>query len=595
MPISLLLPFDGTDGATSTSDKSGSSKAVSFFGSAALSSTQKKYGPTSLSIGSGSDYLTTPSHADFAFSTGDFTVGAYIYVTSFAGASTQGFFNIGDGTTTGFLARYSANSIQCFINGAQYVATVTFSTGAFHHVEICRVSGSLYFFLDGVLQHTVAGAGSIAAAAVRIGHSTHTSTEYVDGFIDDLYINKGAGLHTTDFTPPAEYVFCEAAINGYAPTIQTYSGAAVSIAAPSPVLPGSGIFGLSCLPPVLFIAGGASLAISPPLPALSSTGHSSMGEQAAAFSAPSPTLLAFGGTNAGLAAPSPTLTTAGTVTTSATAGPMAPSPTLVATGTVDAMAHADITTPSPNLVGYSGAVCSITLIGGHTVQATGTSGGIGGATITVPLFELSASGTAQNYGSADLIAPSARLGGQAQAYLIAPGATLTAVGTATVTAAYEAYVLNLNHTPRKGNEVVNDEMTRYTNFPFTHVVRYQNSYFGANSTGLYLLEGTTDDGAPIEWEVKTAFTDFDSAQHKTLEMAYFGGRLGPEATISLFAGEQTTNPYEYTTPRGAAAQNYRQPFGRGQKARYYALGASGDDVVTIDSITLNVATLARKV
>jgi hypothetical protein len=259
------------------------------------------------------------------------------------------------------------------------------------------------------------------------------------------------------------------------------------------------------------------------------------------------------------------------------------------------MAHADITTPSPNLVGYSGAVCSITLIGGHTVQATGTSGGIGGATITAPLFELSASGTAQNYGSADLIAPSARLGGQAQAYLIAPGATLTAVGTATITATHEAYALNLSHTPRKGNEVVNDEMTRYTNFPFTHVVRYQNSYFGANSTGLYLLEGTTDDGAPIEWEVKTAYTDFDSAQHKTLEMAYFGGRLGPEATISLFAGEQTTNPYEYTTPRGAAAQNYRQPFGRGQKARYYALGASGDDVVTIDSITLNVATLARKV
>jgi hypothetical protein len=259
------------------------------------------------------------------------------------------------------------------------------------------------------------------------------------------------------------------------------------------------------------------------------------------------------------------------------------------------MADAALSAPSSNLIGYSGAVCSITTASKHTVVGTGRIGSVGGITATAPLFTLTASATRQNSGSAILTAPVGRLATTGAAWIVAPGATLTAVGTAVVTATYEAYALNLNHPPAQRGIPEIDELTRYTNFPFTHIVRYQNSYYGANSTGLYLLEGTTDDGAPIEWEVKTAFTDFDSAQHKTLEMAYFGGRLGPEATISLFAGEQTTNPYEYTTPRGAAAQNYRQPFGRGQKARYYALGASGDDVVTIDSITLNVATLARKV
>lgn len=367
-----------------------------------------------------------------------------------------------------------------------------------------------------------------------------------------------------------------------APTVQAraYGGANSTLTAPTPHV---------------VAYGGAFATLTTPSPTLYALGHDSTGENSFIYTAPSPILSAYAGANAKLTAPSPALTTTATGTNWGSANITAPTPTLSATGTTSGTAQIDLTAPSPNLIGYGGAVCSITLTGSPTVAATGTTGSIGGAQITAPLFALAASGTAQNFGGANLIAPAARLGAQAQAWLIAPGAYLTAIGTATITATHEAYALNLNHTPRKGNEVVNDELTHYTNFPFTHVVRYQNSYFGANSTGLYLLEGTTDNGAPIEWEVKTAYTDFDSAQHKTLEMAYFGGRLGPEATISLHAGEQTTNPYEYTTPRGAAAQNYRQPFGRGQKARYYALGASGDDVVTIDSITLNVATLARKV
>jgi hypothetical protein len=137
-------------------------------------------------------------------------------------------------------------------------------------------------------------------------------------------------------------------------------------------------------------------------------------------------------------------------------------------------------------------------------------------------------------------------------------------------------------------------MTRYTNYPFDRIVRYKNSYFGMNSTGLYLLEGTTDNGTAISYEVKTAMTDFDSPQKKTVEMAYFGARFGA-ATISLHVGESGTESYSYTTPRGAAAQNYRQAFGRGIKSRYYALSVAGSETFSLDTLTLNIAELARKV
>jgi hypothetical protein len=254
------------------------------------------------------------------------------------------------------------------------------------------------------------------------------------------------------------------------------------------------------------------------------------------------------------------------------------------------LGSAALTAPSPNLIGYGGAVCSVSVTGSPTLRATGTTGGIGGAQITCPLFELTATATAQNYGSANLIAPSPQMGVSMQAYLVAPSATLTAIGSATITATYEAYALNLNH-----SSDTNDELTRYTNFPFTHVVRYQNSYYGVNGTGLYLLEGTTDDGVPIDWSFKTGMTDFDDPKNKTVTYAYFGGRLGPDVTVTIYPSEPTGTSYAYNTPRGQSAQNYRQQFGKGLKARYFAIGASGSDSMELDSLDLTVATLTRRI
>lgn len=346
--------------------------------------------------------------------------------------------------------------------------------------------------------------------------------------------------------------------------------------------------------PTLSSASGALASFTAPSPLLISVGHDSTGEQAANLTAPRPTLTVTTGANSRNTGPKQTLVTSGTVTGLASAALFAPEPTLGASGTVTMLGSAALSAPIQRLVGYSGAVCSVSITGAATLTATGTTGAVGGAQLTAPLFELTATATAQNRGSALLTAPSPALGGQARGFLIAPGATLTAIGTAVVTASYEAYALNLNHTPRGGEQPV-DELTHFTNYPFTHVVRYQNSYFGANSTGLYLLEGTTDDGVPIPWEVQTAMTDFNTEQKKTVEMAYFGGRFGPASTVKLYVGEVGPTAYSYATPRDTSAQNYRQAFGRGLKSRYYALGAEGTGELTIDSITLNVAVTARKV
>lgn len=319
-------------------------------------------------------------------------------------------------------------------------------------------------------------------------------------------------------------------------------------------------------------------------------GHDSTGERAADIVAPGYTLDAWGGANASITASS-TMEASGTAQGWGRAALTADA-VVEGSGTVTSLGYASLSATS-SLIGYGGAVCSITLSGdSQTIEATGTSGSVGHAAIVCPLYELEASGTVHNYGYADIIAPDTRIGGQGQAWIISPGYELSAIGSATVVATYEAYSINLKHAG--GDQAPVDEVTRYTNFPFTHVVRFRGSYFGAAADGLYLLEGTTDDGQAIPYAVKTCASDFGAPELKNVASAYLSGRLGP-LTVSLHAGEDGTQAYEFDTLRGPLARNHREKFGRGVKNRYFALGLSGEDALELDSIELEINKTSRRI
>lgn len=359
---------------------------------------------------------------------------------------------------------------------------------------------------------------------------------------------------------------------------------------------GGGVAALTAPAARISASGGGNSAITSPAGLLTAVGHDSSGENDFSYTAPKPSLSAYGGANAALTSARALVSASGTATGWGTAALVSPAASLVSTGTVGAVGSAKLTLPgSFSLVGYGGALCAITISGHPTIAATGTSGAVGKAALTLPLYDLVATTTTGNYASASLIAPAARLGGASNAWLIAPSAQLVAIGTAVVAVTYEAYAVNLNH---KGVKDPVDEVTRYTNFPFDRIVRYNNSYFGVSATGLYLLEGTTDHATPpaqIPWEFKTHLTDFENPKEKTVVSAYFGGRMGKAETITLYAGEKTTKAYKYKTTRGSTAQNHREKFGRGIKARYFAVGADGADVMELDNIEFNIHSLTRRI
>ena len=599
--VSLLLHGDGVNGGTVFTDNSPRPKTATRGGGAITSTADSQFGGSSLAFDGSGDYLSFPAHDDFQFGTGDFSIEFWIKTTATNSPVLVDYYTAAQPgwqlslNSTGKLLWYTTSTIK--------TGAVSVNTGSWVFVSVVRSSGNLQFYINGTADGSaVAHSTNLSYATSVLGVAAQVSTRNasldLNGKIDDLRITKVARANAvpTEAFPDSDGGHATVSVTAPPARLEScYCGANASLTAPRPLFYAGpethATLALLAPRPTLGFHTGANPSLTAPSPALSFLTHDSTGEQAAYLTAPSPTLVCRTGANADLSAPRPMLSAGMTITNFAQVDVTAPSPTLNSTSTVSETAAFDLTAPSPNLIGYGGAVCSVQITGRPQLVASATVGSVARFAVTCPLFELTASASADNIASFDLIAPSPEPGRVAQAWLVAPMAQLTAIGTATITATYEAYAINLKHSDPDAI----DETTRYTNFPFTHVVRYKNSYYGANSTGLYLLEGTTDDGAAIPFDVKTAMTDFKSPMRKTLASAYFSGRFGPASTITLTAGEDTPAACSFSTPRDQAAQNHRQVFGKGMRERYYQLEVAGTGTLELDGIEMDVKNLSRRI
>lgn len=597
--VELWLQGIGANNSTIVQDSGQYTRAVSVFSGASISTAQSKRGGSSLLFNGTSGYLKAPTQTAFAFGTGDFTVECWVRLGVVDGI-TRVIYDGRNGTVGsagGISISVLSGSLTCGTDVANVLSGGTLVVDTWYHVALTRASGTFKLWLDGAQVSSSAAAYDLTDGNVSVG--AYNGIQFLNGYVDDFRITKGVSRYTATFDPAdIAYETYGGVVSPSPPTLSGYGGGYSALITPSPLVSAGdakvGNATLSAPSPTLSSYGGGNLNITAPSPRLNFAAHGSYGDNAAFVKPPKITVSAYGGGRAALTAPSPNLTSTATGTALAAASLTAPNPTVEALGTVSNVANISITIPGPNVLAYAGSVCSVT-IAGVTVQATGTGGGVAHAAITIPLFQLDAQGTAQNHGGANISAPMPVISTGGVTQITIPMATLTAIGTATVVATYEAYALNLKHMPRRDGTEPIDEVTHYTNFPFTHIVRYKDRYYGANTTGLYLLEGTTDDGAAIDWAATTHLTDLGYPEKKTVVSAYFGGRLGPAETVTLTVGEKGDETYSYSTPRGPAAQNYRQKFGRGVKTRYFGLGLSGTQDFALDTVDLEVDKLTRRI
>jgi hypothetical protein len=201
----LLMSF--TNGGVVDAHSSNDMETV---GDAQLNTSITKFGTASIAFDGTGDYLkfTPGPNQNFAMGSGDWTIEMWMYPTS--AGTTQLFFDVYDGNSSGRLTLQLNTSRTIGLYGAsgaaRTVSTGTVTLNTWQHIAFCKASGSTRIFINGTQVNTTYSdsvtytctTGPIYLAA----NGTNAGNNFF-GYIDDLRITKGFARYTANFTAPS--------------------------------------------------------------------------------------------------------------------------------------------------------------------------------------------------------------------------------------------------------------------------------------------------------------------------------------------------------------------------------------------------------
>jgi hypothetical protein len=177
-------------------------------GNAQISTTQSKFGGSSMLFDGTGDWLRAPASPNLDMGTGDLTIEGWFYLTATVAVDYR--MIVSDATNgNNYVAIRSGGTggqLEVNVNGTSFRLnlnnTVTINT--WFHLAVVRYNGTWNGFVNGASLGT-----SAAAAAFNLGNGGTfvgrfggaTAYEW-PGYIDDLRITKGIARYTSNFTPP---------------------------------------------------------------------------------------------------------------------------------------------------------------------------------------------------------------------------------------------------------------------------------------------------------------------------------------------------------------------------------------------------------
>ena len=199
----LLLPFDGSNGATATSDLSNANRTVTFYGTAQLSTAQSKFGGSSLLLDGNSDYLTVP-HVSADIAT-ELTLETWFKTSSSAYQTLIGNYESSTGCYIQINTGGTAGTIGAGVHGNLQITSSSggYADGNWHHVALTRNASNLVtLWIDGVSKATGTDSSALPASLFYIGRLNSASApRYFDGYLDDVRWTPSVCRYTSAFTP----------------------------------------------------------------------------------------------------------------------------------------------------------------------------------------------------------------------------------------------------------------------------------------------------------------------------------------------------------------------------------------------------------
>jgi hypothetical protein len=170
------------------------------------SSSIKKFGSHSLSLpGSGIQFAASNNILNIG--NGDFTIQMWIYVVDAANGNNTLFSTSSNiRNSDGFAVTVNSRNITFGYNNSNLNNPINanIQNNTWTHIALCRISGVTKLYVNGV-GYTAPNI-SINYGGLGLGMALYDGGSAVDklnGYIDDLSINRTTGIYTTNFTPPS--------------------------------------------------------------------------------------------------------------------------------------------------------------------------------------------------------------------------------------------------------------------------------------------------------------------------------------------------------------------------------------------------------
>lgn len=211
----LLLHFNGTNGATTTTDSGANGIAVTMFNGAQISTAQSVFGGSSFALNAiGSSYLTTADEPSLRSGSGDLTIDFRMRAGSPAGGY-QTAFVIGDPSGSGGTNRLEfrfadsgfGEAFQLNVGQGTGLGDIqsfgidkTSAANTWVAVRTVFTAGVFYLYINGTRVATFTHALNLTVGAVSIGRLRPSSTQYFTGYIDELRIVQTALTTGSSYT-----------------------------------------------------------------------------------------------------------------------------------------------------------------------------------------------------------------------------------------------------------------------------------------------------------------------------------------------------------------------------------------------------------
>lgn len=199
----LLVHADGNS-PTDIVDALTTPHTITKNGNVTASTSQSKFGGSSIFFDGTGDFLTLDGSSEFAFGTSDFCVDFWIRFTSVAGSQFI-YDSRPTGTNGAYLCIYLNTKLRVFVNSAdRIVGATTLLVNTWYHVAVTRTGGTTRLFLNGVQDGADTSSFTYLNGTSRpsIGTDGVGATNPITGYMDEIRVSNGAVRFAGTFPVP---------------------------------------------------------------------------------------------------------------------------------------------------------------------------------------------------------------------------------------------------------------------------------------------------------------------------------------------------------------------------------------------------------